>query len=170
MLPSPLPPSTFHKHDICDYKQKCSVHTSARKSRFSWPHHTICAIPVSLILLMLPPSIDYPLHTPCLKLTLHCLCLATILFCRDLKPENLLYMSNDESAPKYNQIKVADFGLARCKVPGVPMQTMCGTPGDQLLLIFNDHIDICLLCTPFGPVSKQDAQSPEACSAWNIRP
>lgn len=48
---------------------------------------------------------------------------------RDLKPENLLYMSNDEGSREYNQIKVADFGLAKCKSPDSLMRTMCGTPG-----------------------------------------
>jgi serine/threonine protein kinase len=48
---------------------------------------------------------------------------------RDLKPENLLYMSNDENSREYNDIKVADFGLARWQAPGSAMQTMCGTPG-----------------------------------------
>jgi hypothetical protein len=49
---------------------------------------------------------------------------------RDLKPENLLYMSNDETVPEYNQIKVADFGLARStSLDQPPMRTMCGTPG-----------------------------------------
>ena len=50
---------------------------------------------------------------------------------RDLKPENLLYMSNVEGCKEYNQIKVADFGLARRNhAPETnPMRTMCGTPG-----------------------------------------
>ena len=48
----------------------------------------------------------------------------------DLKPENLLYMSDQEGTPAYNQIKVADFGLARTKTLDNPMQTMCGTPGE----------------------------------------
>lgn len=48
---------------------------------------------------------------------------------RDLKPENLLYMSGDEGAADYNQIKIADFGLAKCLTPTATVRTMCGTPG-----------------------------------------
>ena len=50
---------------------------------------------------------------------------------RDLKPENLLYSTNDAASPKYDVIKVADFGLA--KIIAGPadhsMSTTCGTPG-----------------------------------------
>jgi calcium/calmodulin-dependent protein kinase I len=50
---------------------------------------------------------------------------------RDLKPENLLYSTNDPASPKYDVIKVADFGLA--KIIAGPadhsMSTTCGTPG-----------------------------------------
>jgi len=42
---------------------------------------------------------------------------------RDLKPENLLLTSKD---PKYAEVKVADFGLARICNESV-MQTVCGT-------------------------------------------
>jgi serine/threonine protein kinase len=42
---------------------------------------------------------------------------------RDLKPENLLLTSKD---PRYGEVKVADFGLARC-FDAPTMQTVCGT-------------------------------------------
>ena len=43
---------------------------------------------------------------------------------RDLKPENILMQ-----APKSNNIKVADFGLARVISKDEMMRTACGTPG-----------------------------------------
>jgi calcium/calmodulin-dependent protein kinase I len=45
--------------------------------------------------------------------------------CRDLKPENLLYASVEESAP----LKLADFGLAQILKPHELMHSACGTPG-----------------------------------------
>jgi calcium/calmodulin-dependent protein kinase I len=50
---------------------------------------------------------------------------------RDLKPENLLYSTNDPASPKYDVIKVADFGLAKIIAGAADhsMSTTCGTPG-----------------------------------------
>jgi serine/threonine protein kinase len=47
---------------------------------------------------------------------------------RDLKPENILYTA-PEGAPNGDQIKVADFGLARMVSNKDMMKTACGTPG-----------------------------------------
>jgi len=48
--------------------------------------------------------------------------------CRDLKPENLLYVTNDPASPNYNVIKIVDFGLAKLQDSKSNLQTVCGTP------------------------------------------
>lgn len=48
--------------------------------------------------------------------------------CRDLKPENLLYVTGDPASSSYNVIKVVDFGLAKLQNEKSNLQTMCGTP------------------------------------------
>eukprot|EP00961_Rhodomonas_salina_P200034 2698241-Rhodomonas_salina.3 len=49
---------------------------------------------------------------------------------RDLKPENIMMMSRDPNAPRYNEVKIADFGLACRGVDGYSacMTEVCGTP------------------------------------------
>lgn len=39
--------------------------------------------------------------------------LNSLAFRRDLKPENLLYVTSDPESPNYNVIKIVDFGLAK---------------------------------------------------------
>ncbi len=43
------------------------------------------------------------------------------MFCRDLKPENLLLATD-------GYLKMADFGFAKKLAPGVKTFTLCGTP------------------------------------------
>jgi calcium/calmodulin-dependent protein kinase I len=47
---------------------------------------------------------------------------------RDLKPDNLMFMSKDPNSSNYNTIKLADFGFAKFTDPQEVMKTVCGTP------------------------------------------
>lgn len=46
---------------------------------------------------------------------------------RDIKPDNLLYATDDPNSPDYKLIKVTDFGFSRVSHIST-MRTTCGTP------------------------------------------
>lgn len=45
----------------------------------------------------------------------------TIFFCRDLKPENVVFFE------KNKVVKITDFGFSNCFDPGEKLKTSCGS-------------------------------------------
>lgn len=59
-------------------------------------------------------------------------------FCRDVKPENILYVSKDEHA----EIKLTDFGLAMLE-DGASInrkdENLVGTPGSVIVVLWSGN-------------------------------
>jgi serine/threonine protein kinase len=64
------------------------------------------------------------------------LLLLYLLLYRDLKPENLMFVTNDAASCSYNHVKLCDFGLA-AKTRGIfltrPLLDLCFTYGLLIL-------------------------------------